>query len=264
MRPRVTAISIALACAAIATGRPSLGQAEYRDVDTQLMHKYRDANNYFEKAKIQFAKKDFAGAQKELATCIEIMPDYSDAHLMLAKIHYSQKDLGKALSEVVQAKASFEATAGLMQRMQQYRLDALRRRLDPIDQALVTLRARLASAPPDGQAAIQAQISQAERDKANIDRALIEPVPNLNQVPAEYFFFHGNVLLRMQKAAEAAAQYDEALRINPAYGEAANNLASLLYSTRQYQKALEVVTRVEGKGGVVNQELKKAIQDALK
>jgi tetratricopeptide (TPR) repeat protein len=67
----------------------------------------------------------------------------------------------------------------------------------------------------------------------------------------------------MQKFPEAIAKYDDALRIDPGYADAANNLASLYYSAKQYQKAAEVLSRVEAKGATVNPELKKAIADAL-
>ncbi|MBK6403571.1 MAG: hypothetical protein IPF66_00185 [Holophagales bacterium] len=57
-------------------------------------------------------------------------------------------------------------------------------------------------------------------------------------------------------------QYELALKANPGYGEAANNLAALHYSARRYDEAAGVVKEAEGRGVVINPELKKAIEAA--
>jgi tetratricopeptide (TPR) repeat protein len=264
MRRRATLATVALAVAAALAGQASFGQGEYRNIETQLVRKYREANGYYEKAKVRFANKDFRRALKELDTCLGIIPEFADAHLMLAKIYYSEKDFPKALTEVLLAKTGFGSTAGLIEKVQQDRRFELRKRQELLEQSLSSLRAELLRTPAGQQHTIQGQIARAERDKADIDRELFEPIPNLSQLPAEYFFFHGNVLLRLQQYTEAAAQYDEALKINPGYADAANNLASLYYSAHQYEQALAILKRVEAKGATVNPELKKAIQDALK
>lgn len=256
-----------LAVAVATTGRVGLGQSgksEYRNVDSQLMRKYRDANAYLEKAKTCYGKKDIEGTKKNLDASFGLISEFGDAHLLMAKVHYGEKNYPQALIEVTKAKTGHEATAGLMERMQQDRMSELRKRRQEKDESLTDLRARLARVPPEQQYAIQDQISRLERDKQDIDRIVDAPPVNMSQVPAEYFFLHGNILLRMQRHAEATDQYNEALEINPSYAEAANNLASLYYSTRQYDKAMALATKAEAGGVPFNPDLKKAIESALK
>jgi tetratricopeptide (TPR) repeat protein len=259
-------VSLSILALGILGGAPgtAFSQAQYRNVDVQVVRQYRDAGIQYEKARALFAKKDFSGAQERLDACLEIMPDYADAHLLRAKILYTEKDYLRALAAVEQAKRGYGATASLRERMSQDRESEIRKRIQQKDADAGDLRVRLAQAPADQRQLIQSQIDRLESERATLDREIRDLTPGLVRIPAEYFFFHGNVLLRLGKYPESIEQYNEALKLDPGYGEAANNLASLYYSARQYEKAMEVVTQAQLKGATINQELKKAIEDGLR
>jgi tetratricopeptide (TPR) repeat protein len=260
MRKTVTVLVLALAVASPLTAQTSPAQSEYQNLDAQLVRRYREAEVAYGKARTRFDKKDFKGARKELDACLTLIPAHAEAHLLMAKVLYVEKDYAQALTEVERAKAGHVATAQIMAKMQEDRLSDLRKRAQESSDSVAALRQAQGSTVS---AALQAQIADEEAQKQEIDRILNAQRPDPSQIPAGYFFFHGNVLLRLQRHAEAVAQYEEALKINPAYGEAANNLAALYFSARQYEKAKGVATTAEGNGVVVNPELKKAIESAL-
>lgn len=260
MHKAATILVLALAVAAPLTAQTSPAQSEYQNLDAQLVRRYRDAEVAYGKARTRFDKKDFKGARKELDACLELIPAHAEAHLLTAKVLYIEKDYAQALTEVERAKAGHVSTAAIMAKMQEDRLSELRKRAQETSDSVAALRQVQGS---NVSAALQAQIADEDAKKQEIDRILNAQRPDPKQIPAGYFFFHGNVLLRLQRTAEAVAQYEEALRINPAYGEAANNLAALFFSARQYEKASAVATTAEGNGVVVNPELKKAIESAL-
>lgn len=266
MRTRVI-LAVAFTMTLSMTGRADVSQSgdvAYTKNDSQLLSRFEDANAHCEKARKLFAKKDLSGTRQALEDSLRLFPELAEAHLLMAKVFYIENNFEQALLEVILAKNGHLSTATLLQRMQQDRMTWLRERRQEKEETISELRARLATVPAEQKQQVQLQIYRVEKDKDEIDRMLYGTTPTANQIPAEYFFFHGNVLLRLKDYTEAAAQYDEALKSNPGYGDAANNLASLYFTTGEYEKALAVVKGVETHGVLVNPELKKAIQDALR
>ena len=260
MRKAATLLVLSFAAAAPLSAQTSPSQSEYQTIDAQLVRRYRDAEVSYGKARTLFDKKDFQGARKELGVCLGLIPAHANAHLLIAKVLYTEKDYAQALTEVERAKSGHETTAAILARMDEDRMSELRKRAKESADTISGLRQRQGSAVS---AELQQQIIAEEARKQEIDRILNAQRPDPKVMPAEYSFFHGNVLLRLKRPAEAVAQYEESLKLNPAYAEAANNLAALYYSAKQYEKAREVVTKAEGNGAVVNPELKKAVESAL-
>lgn len=260
MRIAATFLIASIAAAAPLSAQTSPSQSEYQNVDAQLVRRYRDAEVSYAKARALFDKKDFPGARKELGVCLGLIPAHANAHLLMAKLLYTEKDYVQALSEVERARAGHETTAAILARMDEDRMSELRRRAKESADTIAGLRQRQGSVVS---AELQQQIIAEETKKQEIDRILNAQRPDPRAMPAEFSFFHGNVLLRLKRPAEAVAQYEEALKVNPAYAEAANNLAALYHSARMYEKARAVVTAAEGNGVVLNPELKKAIESAL-
>jgi tetratricopeptide (TPR) repeat protein len=240
--------------------------------DVQTMTRMREMSPRINKARELVNKKDFAKAKKELESIIAKMPELAEAHFLMAKVLYSEKDYPGALASMLEAEKTHEALAGLMADMRDDRRADLAKRRSELERRISEMRGRI----PAGQgeaarsqaAALNGEIARAEQMRTDIDREMNDTAPGSQTTartdkPAEYPFFHGNILLRLQKYPEAVAQYQQALTLNPGYADAANNLASLYYSAKQYQKAHEVLAAVEAKGATVNPELKKAIADAL-
>ncbi len=219
----------------------------------------------YEKARKHFEKKDLDKTVKELQICLERIPEFSDAHFLYAKVEYLQKRYPEALERMTRAESSFEASRNAYvaaQADQQREVERLRDRQATI---IVELRSRLATATSEEQRrAIQEAIDQAEHGKTEYDRLLAEPPAPVVGIPADYHFFHGNVLLRLNRLDEAVARYRQALGANPAHADASNNLASIYLSARQPKAALGVLEKAEAAGATVNPELKQAVLAAAK
>lgn len=92
-----------------------------------------------------------------------------------------------------------------------------------------------------------------------LERLLSAPAQSVAGIPADYHFFHGNILLRLNRLDEAVARCRQALDANPAHADASNNLASIYLSARQPKAALEVLERAGAAGATVNPELRQAV-----
>jgi len=86
---------------------------------------------------------------------------------------------------------------------------------------------------------------------------------SLDQIPAEYFYIHGNILFKLKRNQEAHDQYIEAIKIDPQHGKAYNNLANLCYMVKKYKKSLHYLNLAEENGVQINSQLKRASIKAL-
>lgn len=220
-------------------------------MDDTAFQKFKLSKRMFEKGKVYFLKGKYKKAEKSLKECLEGFPRYSQADYLLSQIFYKEEDFSKALEHIEKAKANYGFMADLLKTTQQKYLDDLRTR----KQALQSNLAALSS---------QRDIDEVKKSISDIDARLNEPLPEASEKSADYCYFHGNIFMKLKKYNNAHAQYIEALKINPKHGNASNNLASLYYMIKKYRKALDYLTQAEANGIKINQEFKKAIQNALK
>ncbi len=250
-----------IACAVAAIGfAQSIGNQGYSTADVQSIKRMKDVNPQMVKARDLVSQHKFAEAEKVLAEVLGKVPGMSEAHFLMAKVHYGEKRWPEALASMEKAEQTLGQMGAMMTKMNEDKRRALTERRRAQEAVIADLKGRRQPLPLE----LQTQLDRAEQLRGEIDRSLNElNEPMKSNVPPEYPFFHGNIFLRMQRFSEAIAKYDEALRIDPGYADAANNLASVYYAAKQYQKAAEVLSRVEARGATVNPELKKAITDAL-
>jgi tetratricopeptide (TPR) repeat protein len=239
------------------------GQLEHLDIRFSI-EKYKRATAHYNAAFKYFAEEDYARTRKELEKCVEIMPEYSQAHFFMAKNSYALGSYVAALDSMEKAEASWDimATVAALHREQ---IDAERRRTrDSLQSQIDELGAQLSRNISDQQRMlIENQITELRQRIDEIDRRLMEWMERRDQMPADYCLIHGNILLRLERYNEAAAQYLQALKIDPGHSAATNNLASLLFQAGNPAKALELIEQGEANGATVNPELRKAILAAL-
>ena len=254
---------VALALGAFAPALPAAAQEEHRATDAQRLRRYKGAIAKYERALRLLEKNDRDGALDALAVSVQEMPDFPDAHFLRARLLYGAKDYSRALEEIVAARAAYERTADLRAGMQADRRKALTERLRAKDAAISEQSGRLGKASADQRQQIERLVSRLQGERFDIERELHEHRPDPQGVPARYSSLHGNVLLRLGRDAEAISQYEEALKSDPAWGEAANNLASLYHVAGKHERALEIVTEAEKLGAPLHPELRKSIEAAL-
>jgi tetratricopeptide (TPR) repeat protein len=261
---RSTTVSAVVLVGALLSGS-ALAQTEPRRTDTEAVQNFKVARATYEKARKYFEKRDLEKAVKEVEGCLARMPDFSDAHFLLAKIAYLEKRYAEALPHMERAESSFEASNAMYAEAQGDRVRELERLRDQQNVKLDDLRDALSRATTDDQRrAIEIQIDQVEHTRNELQREIYEPPTKVAGIPADYHFFHGNILLRLNRLDDAALQYREALRIKPNHADASNNLASLYLSAGHAQVAKEILDQAEANGVTVNADLKQAVLNAIK
>lgn len=235
-----------------------------RSAATDNTRAVRMAKAAYDDAAKAYQAKDYKRAEKELALCLERVPTYSEAHLLWAKLHYARKEFAEALSRMELAESTWDESVERLKRQQSERWEEIQRRRRAIDEKIREDKTTLAgNLSREARSLVQGAVDQGYEQLREIDRLLAEPQPLPEAMPAEYPFFHGNILLRLQRRDDAAAKYHEALRIKPDYPEAVNNLAALYLGANLPREALEVIEAAEAVGVTVNPELRQAVLAAI-
>jgi tetratricopeptide (TPR) repeat protein len=256
---RVAGLVIAFCCVAGVVA----GQLEHLDMRVS-MEKYKHATALYNAALKYFAKDDYEHTRKKLEKCLEMMPEYTQAHFLMAKAWYAEMRYDLALDSMEKAVASWETMANMAAHYRE-QIDAERRSTkESLQSQIDELGGQLSRPISDSERMrIENQITELRQRIDEIDRRLMEFMERRDQMPADYCLIHGNILLRLQRYNEAAAQFLQALKIDPGHSAATNNLASLLFQAGNHAKALEVIEQGEANGATVNPELRKAILTAL-
>lgn len=254
---------VVLGFAALLSAGPGLSQTTYNRTSSERVGQYKSAAASYEKALRLLEKKDRDGALDALVVSLEKMPDYPDSHFLRARIFYGEKEYTQALDEMVKAREGFASTAELRDTIQRERRNALSEQIRRKDNSIAEWTRQMSQVPPEQRQQIELTIGALQRDRDAMQQEMLEYNPRPTSVPARYSSLHGSILLRLDRNAEAIVQYEEALKVDPGYGEAANNLASLYHAAGQNEKALEIVTEAQKRGARLHPELRKSIEAAL-
>ncbi|MDQ1351187.1 MAG: hypothetical protein QG657_1489 [Acidobacteriota bacterium] len=219
-------------------------------MDENTFQKFKLAKRMFEKGQDLFLKEKYDKAEEALLECLESFPNYSQTDYFLSQIYYQKGDFEKALNHINKAKANYKFMADLLVASQQKYLDELRIEKQNLQNALPTITNK-------------EQIEKTKTKIEIINSRMTEPLPLVSEMSADYCYFNGNIFMKLKKFNEAHANYIEALKLNPLHGNASNNLASLYFMIKKYQKALDYLTQAEANGVKINPEFKKAILKAL-
>ena len=192
------------------------------------------------------------------------MPEHVEAHFYLSHLLYKKADFQKALEHIEKAKTYYKLMANLYEYAYQQRVFQLREQVDIINSNIENLQNKLSTATnPDTVRSLEGQLTSLDQQKGIVRSKLTDFVPPTESIPSDYFYFHGNILFKLNKYQEAFREYLEAIKINPQHGNAYNNLANLYHMGKEYQKALDCLNQAEANGSEINPKLKKAILKAL-
>ncbi len=247
------------------------GQEDLAREEAELFKKYKSLNKNFEKGKMYYAREDYKKAKKEFTKILEELPEHADAIFYLARIFYREGNLDEALTYIQDAKINYKFSAKMkiqMALLGRQNLEAKKRDIEEYLQALEEKLLTLPSASEEVEAEamkknIETKIDELKVQIENINTELNLPLPSEDRIPAEYFYWNGNIYFKMKKFQEAHDQYQEAIALDPSHGDSYNNLAALYFQVKQYQKAMDYLTRAEENGAKVNPEFKRAVLQAL-
>ncbi len=244
------------------------GQEDYTRDEYKLRQKYKIANSLFEKGRKYFLEDNYKKAEKELRSCLKKMPEHADAFFYLSLISYNQGDIEKSMEYIEKAKEKYKYIIKLKINREQMRIIQFQKRKTELQETQEMLRQSIPNAQDyTEQTKIQVEIRKIEGVIDYLDAELRRPMPTLQkgeEIPADYFYRHGNIFFKLKRYQEAQEQYHEAVKINPEHGDAYNNLANLYYIDEQYQKALDYLNLAEKYGAEIHPEFKKAVLKSLK
>jgi tetratricopeptide (TPR) repeat protein len=245
---------------------PLLAQKDFNMDEKKLIECFKRANPLYLDGANQFAKGALDKAEKKLLAALAIMPEHADAYYVLAQIHLKRKELPQALDSITVAEKNYAANAQFHTFTYQQYLDRLRQQRQELEARRGQVQDALSGIPVSRadpnfkRDSLAGEIQTLTHSIQIIDSRLNSPIPPTFEVPAEYFYIHGNVFYQMGRPLDAAAQYREAIRLDPRLGSAYNNLALVLFSQGNYQEALDCLSKAEGTGVKINPDFKKAVE----
>jgi tetratricopeptide (TPR) repeat protein len=243
----------------------ALAQSEPLRTGAVSVQATRAARGHYDKARKEFEERKLEETVELLDQALALWPDFSDAHFLRAKVAYYQKNYAEAARHMTRAEQGFVAGLALHAEAQRFRRQELERTRDNERYRLDALRGQLGQAQTDEQRrAIQEQIDVAQRFYDDAQREISQPPADVEpELPPDYHFFAGNILLRLGRRDDAALRYQQAIAAKPDHADAVNNLANLYLDAGQPLRALDVLTQAESRGVKVNPALKQAVLEAV-
>lgn len=229
-----------------------------------LVQRFETADSHFSKAEDLFLKQDFDAARAELVQCLELMPEHSEAHFLLAQIDLRQGLLNRALGHVVKAETYYDFTAKIRARQQHQYLLGLERLKDEQDTILADLEKDLSHATaPAVRQTLEDRMEQARRIRDSIENRISNPQTGTGTGPGDYHLLHAIVLAALRRYPDAEREFRTTIQIEPTSSEAYTRLAGILLLSGQARRAMDVIDEAESKGVTIDEKLKGDVLKAL-
>jgi tetratricopeptide (TPR) repeat protein len=251
---------------------PLFTQKDFNMAERKIVENFKRATPFYLEGAKQFAKGNLDKAEKKLLEALAIMPEHADVYYLMAQIQLRRKEFSKALASISTAEKNYAYIGKFQTFTHQQYLDRLRQQRQDLDEQRQRIQDAMSRLPPLSSAEpaslqergrAESAIQAITRTIQTIDTRLNSPIPPTFEIPADYYFTHGNVLFQSGKRADAEAQYREAIRIDPTHGNAYNNLALVSFSLGKYQEALDCLVRAEASGVKINPDFKRAVGEKI-
>lgn len=237
-----------------------------QDKNFTLLNGYTRLSDHIEKAKTDFRRGNLAKCEQEALFCLERLPEHHEAHLLMSQVLYKRGEFGEALDHIQAAEEGYlKLTEAVSLSEKQKMMEKTENMAGLIDEVRDYTAADSAaknrnSCQPD-QYAKPLQDAKEKLIKEGRSAAT-DPKQKISQIPADYHYFHGNCLFRLKRLSEAEAEYLLAIKIDPRYGEAYNNLINLLFMQKRSDEARAFLSQAEAHKASIHPGLKKAVLEA--
>jgi tetratricopeptide (TPR) repeat protein len=258
MNMRQACLSIAAALL-LAAAAPAAAQDE-----AALVQKYKLTGATILKAQKFLDQGKPDKCEAELRSCFAAVPDHHAALYVKAQSLYKAGDYAAALAAMEEAKAGYHRLDAAMKKMQTIKLE----------EAMATVQS-LVDAQPDLEtraAQTQCKVGIYNGDVMYAQGRINQKVEDLKQglvmatasSPAEYEYFTGNCLFKLNRLDEAEIAYRAAVESAPDHANAYTNLIGILYGKRSLAEAKAFLALAEANKAKVHPGLKKAVLEAAK
>jgi len=253
---------IILLCGILAAGAVAAAEGPEVPEETavSLLLKYKAQEKTLAKSQKLMKKHQAATAEASLMQCLENVPEHYEAHYLLALLAAERGDYPAAVGHMERAEAEMERLAGLCRTWQKQNASE-----ETAERELVSGDATRASTIQSLCQAAHSKVDTGLMDEA----AGVAPVtgpkpfdPKRFEVPAGYFFVHGNFLYKSRRWPEAAARYRLAVERDPRLAAAWNNLLSALLLAGQSGEARAMLEQAVQAKIKLNPGLRQAVEAA--
>jgi tetratricopeptide (TPR) repeat protein len=262
-----TILLIAAGLAMTMLALPLVCQQDVKANEGRLVERFKRANPLFLDGNAQLNKGNLEKAEKKFLEALEIMPEHADAACNLAQLELKRRNFPKALEWIALAKTNYPLVANFQALSHGRNQDSLRLQLRQLEEQRVRVQGELAGLASDAnqeqRTALENTLQSTVQAMQQLEAQMKAPASSTTDVPADYFFIHGNIFFQQGNFEEASSQYREAIRLEPLHGNAYNNLALVSYSRGRYDEALVCLRSAEAAGIRVNPDFKKAVESKL-
>ncbi|MEN6310662.1 MAG: tetratricopeptide repeat protein, partial [Acidobacteriota bacterium] len=192
-----------------------------QDKNVTLISGYSALADRIDKAAAALKRGELEKCEREALYCLGKLPQHHEARLLMSQVFYKRGEYAGALEHVRAAEDGYlkltEAVAVLEQKRKKAQVDSMARLIEDVQEyesADSATKSRGSCQPyryskdlEDAKNKLAKEGRWNEKDPAQI----------MTQIPADYHYLHGNCLFRLKRLPEAAAEYQLAVKINPAY-----------------------------------------------
>jgi protein O-GlcNAc transferase len=227
--------------------------------DPRVKKQQAEATQHYRAGLSHLGSERFEKAAEEFRAAIGLDPLLVMAHYGLGQTYMAVKRYPDAIEAYRGCKKAYQDLAALKQSRE---LETSGRREDTERDMRDMLR--------ELQMQLSQPISQSERER--IGRQILDIEGSLDSlrrlkgmglgesaIPPEFSLALGSALFRGGQVVEAEAEYLEALKINPKYGQVHNNLAVICMMSGRLDEAEEHVKAAEKSGLKVGREFKEEL-----
>jgi tetratricopeptide (TPR) repeat protein len=199
-------------------------------------------------------------AQREFLRALDLDPSLALAHYGLGRAYMGLREFHRAIEAYTTCRAMYLGEAGAAVTRQLERTQRRREQVMELQQAIrEQQRAIQTTRTQRAIQLMQEQVIELQRQMERGDSVELDLA-----VPAFVSLALGSAHFRAGNMAEAERYYREAIRNNPKFGEAYNNLAVVCLLTGRAEEAERHVKAAERNGFRVNPQLKQDIREAKK
>jgi len=210
------------------------------------------AFDHFRAGMQALASEQFDRAETEFRAAIKIDPLYDAAFYGLGQLYMAKRQYQEALRAYLDSRNAFKASA---EARATNKVTTDRRIRDQI-QALNEYVRSLERAGSRGNPNLVADLQRQRVRIRQLEAQLTLAAGSLPEVPAGLSMAIGSAFFRLGEFAEAEREYLEAVRVDPGFGEAHNNLAVVYMLTGRLDQAEKSIAQAEKSGFKVSDALK--------
>ena len=251
-----------MCCVLFLTAGLIYGQADKKKEEFKRLQNFKKANVSYKKGLTSFAKGNLKKADSYFIKCIKTFPDHASAYYYRSKVLYKQGNLEEAEGNIVTAKQNYDAYVTMNKAV----FNRTRAKYAENQADLRKERDGSFIAKNDYEGGRGGRTGPGVDSRKALNKAREDYqkyLASVDIVRADYHFQHGQIHFKNKKAQPAIVEFLQAIKLNPKHSLAYNNLAAILYMTKNYKAASDIISQAQAEQVTINPKLIEAVKQKL-